>query len=605
MAAPRQWAIFDKWDAGGFLAGGSFRAGTRYNSLNMQRYSNGSIGPRPGWRKLTMSADASSSVPATTSAANLRGGSIGWHPYAPSGWTRGALFFATHDVVGSACRRINTETAGSGIYFAGDSTICSSGGGDLGAPTDKQRTNAIQHLVQSSQDVWVSGQLYRARTNLVTAPTLRTISATVHRPSRVAIYKNRVYAWAPNSATLYDYIAYSSSTNASDFSGGDSGAFNLSGAINTNLVVPVGLWSLSSGLLIYANSSLANFDPTEYTTTNFGTAPEAGHWYILTGPSPSSGTLNYLGQDIGPIDYFLGIVKDNKLLFPMFKRGWAVHDGSRLDKDSLSDLRPGRGFADLTFTWYNPAQTFGKAGLVLPFNVTTTDPTAATTSAGASVGEFYNTGLGAFEYVNGAWTEHLYNHGQSDFVGVSNFEHDKLAMIHAETIDGGATYRPQLYTRDVTLDRPATTTNANTNNQFSSSTETATTGSGGRTGLMYCRLETGEFVLPNYMATKPAAIIVDYDYWNSSDFDTGCGFDVDFIYRDITSQEKTVVRANQAPITPPGTSTGLAPKRARAVLNLPYRVATGTFQVRLDNIVGCAIHAVAVAHDPEDSAAVR
>lgn len=604
--APRQWAIFDKWDAGGFLAGGSFRAGTRYNSLNMQRYANGSIGPRPGWRKLTMSADASSSVPAYTSAANMRGGGISWHPYAPNTWTRGAVFFVGGFSVGSATRRINMETAGSAIYFTGDLNIQASGGGILGALTDKQRTNTFGHaVVQSSQDVWMGCNLYRARTDLITSATLRTVSANVHRFARAAVYKNRVYGWAPNSNAIYDYIVYSSSTNASDFSGGDSGAFNLSGAVNSNLVVPVGLWPLSSGLLIYASSSLASFDPAEYSTTNFGTAPEVGHWYILTGPSPSSGTLTYLGQDIGPICYSLGIAKDNKLLFPMFKRGWAVHDGSRLDKESLVDLRPGRGFADLTFSWYNPAQTLGKAGLVLPFNVTTTDPTATTTAAGASVGEFYGTGLGAFEYINGAWTEHLYNHGQSDFVGISNFEHDKLVMAHAETLDGGATYRPQIYTRDVTLDRPATTTNANTNNQFSSSTETATTGAGGRTGKMYCKLETGEYMLPNYLATKPAAIIIDYDYWNSADFDTVCGFDVDFVYRDITSNDKVTIRVNDATITPPGTSTGLAPKRGRAVLNLAYRVATGTFQVRIDNIVGCAIHSIAVAHDPDDSAAIR
>ncbi len=49
----------------------------------------------------------------------------------------------------------------------------------------------------------------------------------------------------------------------------------------------------------------------------------------------------------------------------------------------------------------------------------------------------------------------------------------------------------------------------------------------------------------------------------------------------------------------------MAPKRGRAVLNLPYRVSTGTFQVRLDNIVGCAIHAIAVAHDPDDPSSVR
>ena len=85
--------------------------------------------------------------------------------------------------------------------------------------------------------------------------------------------------------------------------------FNLSGTVNGDYIVPVGVWALPSGLLIYASGNNASFNPTEYTTVNTGTGPESGHWYILTGPSPASGTLNYLGPEVGPICFSLGTTR--------------------------------------------------------------------------------------------------------------------------------------------------------------------------------------------------------------------------------------------------------------------------------------------------------
>ena len=104
------------------------------------------------------------------------------------------------------------------------------------------------------------------------------------------------------------------------------------------------------------------------------------------------------------------------------------------------------------------------------------------------------------------------------------------------------------------------------------------------------------------------AIVIDYDYWNSSLFHGAtCGFEVELVVRSVTNQEKTVHAVTTAPITPPATSEGVIPNRARAVLNLGARPRDcGTVQVRIINIVDCAFHSVALNYDgPSPSESVR
>ena len=181
-------------------------------------------------------------------------------------------------------------------------------------------------------------------------------------------------------------------------------------------------------------------------------------------------------------------------------------------------------------------------------------------------------------------------------------------MIHLDSSDGGTNYFPQVYTRDTTLDRPATTSSQNTYNPYSDGQETAPTKAGGATGDMVLRLETGEWTLPGLSSMTPEAIVIDYDYWNSDLFHgVTCGFDVWLITRSVTNNEKTETKLTTSPITPPGTSTGVAPKRGRAVINMPARLRDcGSIAVRLENIEDCAIYSIAVAYDgPTATDAIR
>jgi hypothetical protein len=597
MAAPRQWAVFDKWDAGGFLAGGSFRAGTRYNSLNMQRYSNGSIGPRPGWRKLTNTV-GTAAVPTVVAAnkANLTKYGGFWLPSTADVLGDIMLFGSTTDTIS---RRIKLDTDGQAIYNAAPNFARNAGYAvDLNGAYERSGVGSCQGRSYDGSAVIGSLNTYTDG-GAIGSVTARTISAVVAVTRKAVLYRGRMFAWDSTGANS-PYVVYSSSSSLTDYSTSDSGAFTLGGASPQ----PRGCWALPGGLLIFAYAGRSTFK-TPYVPAGGTDMPrDEGFWYMLTGATPATGTLVNLSYDIGPAYYNLAIQSGDRVLFPIQRRGWAVHDGSRLDKSSLADLRPGRGILLDGTQWLPGVSVMRDDAFVLPFYVSDTDASTTTTTSGAVVGENFATGHGSFEFVNGAWNEQLYLHGQGDPFQYGYFGDTFLFAIHADSADAGTNYIPAVYTRDLKLDRPATTSSLSTYNGFSSGTETAPTQSGGRTGTVFCRLETGEFMLPNYLATRPASIIIDYDYWNSSLFPTA-GFDVDLIYRDITSNELVTMRVNTAPITPPGTSTLVAPKRARAVLNLPARVATGTFQVRLDNLVGCAIHAIAVAHDPEDPASVR
>lgn len=594
----RQWKVWDDWSGGGFFSGGSYNAKDRFNALNLQRYQNGSIGPRPGWRKMTQSdlAAAPDSVPSVSNAnkATLQQGSY----WAPSG----NYVVLIGSGSGGPSKRIDLSGAnGTAVYRdAPDIGYHATSAADIKSIYSANQLNGVQGVIENNSFVNVGGSnLYNALTNALSSVTARTISGNVLYPTNVCFYKGRLYGWVPISVLGLQYVLYTDAADLTNFASGDSGSFTLAGVTSGSnaAYIPYGLWPVGSGLLIFAIGGSGTFQQPGYTGYATPIA-EHGRWFVLTGFSDKSGTLTPLERDIGPLFYSQSIVHDNKLLFPVDRAGWAVHDGTKLDKVSLADLRPGRGQFIASSVWLSPVRTVKKSSLVLPFYIYESDPTA-TTATSDEIGEFWNYGLGAFEYINGSWTEHLYLHGQADIINHGQFLDDKLFAIHLDSADAGANWFPQIYTRDTTLNRPATTSSQNTYNPYSDGQETAPTQAGGATGDMVCRLETGEFNLPGFSSLVPDSIVIDYDYWNSSLFHSStCGFDVYLVMRSITNNEKIEQKVNISRVTPPGTSSGVVPKRARAVLNLPARYqSVGSIAVRLDDIDDCAIYSVALGYE--------
>jgi hypothetical protein len=601
----RQWKIWDDWAGGGFFAGGSFNEKTRYNSVNMQRYQNGSIGPRPGWRRMTQIAGTGSSVPTFTTAKKneaLLGNS--WtstnytgNPDAVSA-TLGTFIFVGAANADGTGRRI-VPVADGNVHFFGSSPSYGGSTADFTPEVYSLNTARLVKDIVQSKEVF-GPSTYVISTGSTGVVVGRSISGTTYYPRHIVFYRGRGYGWKAMSAALAtnSLVQVSNTSSSIGFNSLDAAEFSIGGVSNAGEVV--GLWPLASGILIYSYSGLSS-SYTDYNTGVTGNrGTEVGQWYLLTGPNPASGTLTPLQQDVGPLWYELSIIYDGKVLFPIYQRGWAVHNGNSVDTNSLADLRPGRGSYATGTIWHNPVSNHLKPSLILPFYTPATDPTSEVKTNSDVIGEFYNTGYGAYEYVNGAWCEQLYNHGQGDMgPGISTFDGDKMVMTHMDSSDSGTTWFPQIYCRDVTLDRPSTSSVQNTHNPFSDANETAPTQAGGATGIMYHMLETGEFAAGTLNLIKPEAVVIDYDYWNSSLFDSDCGFYVELIYRSVTNAEKTTVRVNSARITPPGTSLEHYPKRGRAVLNMPARYVAGSVQVRLEYIVGCAINSISLAYDDD------
>lgn len=597
----REWHVWDDWAAGGFFAGGSFRGGKRFNSLNMQRYENGSIGPRPGWRLLTNTNDGYAYAPASatgttaTSVAaadrtRLQAGVL----WTPEVWGDSTIAadYGTFVLVGMASgegRRMVPRPDGTlHIYTSSARSFQIASFPPPGSWFSTGYGYGVNFFGQR-QLVPGAESHFGLNTYTLATDTLGALTpvTSTYRPRLRVMYRNRAYGWYPMNeiGAEGDYTVHISGTaNFTDFSDTTNGAGQFTVLPNAKVV---GLWALGSGLLIFSNPGVPYAEDSEDGT---------GFWHILTGPTPASGTLTPLDFDAGPLIYTKSVQFQDRVMFPVEGNGWMVHDGARLDKNVLSELKPGRGVTP-AFGWKNAVRTYTEHALILPFEVTETDPTAENQTGGDRIGEFWSHGHGAFEFVNDAWTEALYLHGQGDIgAGYGRFMGDKLFVAHLDSSDGGTNYHTTIYVRDVTLNRPAVSTSGDTYNPWSSATETAPTQAGGATGAPECLLETAEFQVPENRYAEAQTVIIDYDYWNSSLFDSDCGFEVDVIVRGADG-DKFVVPGTSARVTPPATSLTVTPKRARVTLNLPSFATGATFQVRVRDITGVAIHSIALGYD--------
>lgn len=609
----RKWATFDDWSGGGFFNGGSFRGAGRFRSLNMQTYQNGSIGPRPQFRKMTQIADAGSSVPSTASYTRSKWGG-GWSSYSPSGWSYGALLLVSDVADLGHCRRIRLRNDGTAEYYAAAELGQVSVGPVSMLPNHEATgVHAIKPVVDGSNPVFISGSImYDPSANTKSNITPQVIGGNDFYQTHIVLYKNRMYGWEPAAVgTNPEYIVYSKDTDTSNFAGTDNaGNFRLSAAPATfSPALPRGLWALGSGLLIFSTEGIVG-RTSGYESVGVYVA-DFGRWYLLTGPNISAGTLTPLGYDSGPQFHSLAVIHDGKLLFPIAGEGWAVHDGHQLDKSSLANLKP-RQVDDETrrISWLHPFSIRNEASLFLPYTQNGNDPTSVGQTGGTPrFGEFFASGYGGLEFVNGVWTEHLYTFGHGNLAHFESFDLNKVYMIHMDSADDGATFFPQVWTRDVCLNRPSTTTDLDARNPFSGGVEQDVVydsfGNGSNYGPAYMPafVESAEFKAPDYGQITPEVVVIDYDYWNSSIFNQDCGFDIEITYRDARTNVKITEQLNITRITPPGTSATIFPNRAREIIGIPHRVGCGTFQVRAVNVKEVAFHSFAVGYDDGKSGA--
>ena len=188
----RQWKVWSDWSGGGFFAGGSFGARDRHNSLNMQRYINGSIGPRPGWRKLTQTnfGTAPDAVPSVSNAnrATLQYGA-GWVPY-------GGYIVLVGTGSGGPSKRINIGSTGGAEYRdAADVGYHAISATNILGSFEAAQINSFQPQINSNQYAAIGPNMYHAQSDALSSITARTLNALAFYPSQSVFYKGRMYSW--------------------------------------------------------------------------------------------------------------------------------------------------------------------------------------------------------------------------------------------------------------------------------------------------------------------------------------------------------------------------------------------------------------------------
>lgn len=574
MTAIKRSVVYNDWTAGSWGAKGSVRAAEEdpkpYRAINLQVYSNGSLGPRPGWKLVSTTGTAP--APASGFAHAL----TRWIPY--TGTTYGYLLFGSG--VAAETKRLNLDT----LAWA-TSTL-----GSLTAYVDDglQEMNPVSICWLNTKQVVVGGtKVYDIGADTVTTITFPSSFVPTHS----CFYRDRHYVWG--DATYPNRVYFSDAGSFTTFVAGQYFDVGSGGTTASTRARIHGMYPLRDGVLIYT---------TEFAFSSTNQRNVEGEWFILQGSNPVTGSLRQLGRGKVPSAASIAGIYNNNLIGMDYDtgRGVFVHDGSNLDVRSLAHLRPGyemlsRGGSRA------PVMLYGEPSLILPYALAYTDSVDPTRSGTDPVGYQQEDGMQALALVHGTWTKELWWNGAIDktittvtpFVwNVSPFQADKLLAVTNASADGyTSTWR--VYSRDVCLDRPG-----KSDDTWSSGTETHadSTGSG-----VNCQLWLPSEQAPQGSGVKVMRVTVDFDYWKEATFNPASTADMTLKVRcqglangTATTMEYDPQNGSTGAFNFLPATTGRAPKRGRYTFFLPEMPYCAEFQVIFTSIRNCAIHTVTV-----------
>ncbi len=576
MTETKFTTIYDDWSAGSWGAKGSRTAAAAnpkpYRSINLQVYSNGSLGPRPGWKQIATTGTA----PAP--ASGIAHGLTRWIPYA--GTTYGYLFFGCGST-SAQTKRLPLDTLVWATSTAGTMNFAIDDG--------LQEMNPVSICWLNTKQAIIGGQLiYDIGANT-------TISITYPSsfvPTHAVFYRTRLYAWGdptfPNRVYYSDDGAFSTFTAGSFFDVGSGGT-----TAPTRPRIH-GMYPLRDGILIYAN---------EFAFSSTNQRNVEGDWFVLQGANPITGSLRALGRNKVPSGPSIAGIYGTNLVGMDFDtgRGMFMHNGTDLDNKSLAYLRPGYELVSRAGS-RSPVAMYGEPTFVMPYLINYSDSVDPTRSGTDPIGYMQEDGMQALALVHGVWNKELWWNGAIDktitsvspFVwGISPFQADKLIATTNASADGlTGTWR--VVTRDVCLDRPA-----KTDDTWSDPTETHsdTTGTGTPTNQLWLPSEQA----PLGHGARVLRVTVDFDYWKESTFSPASTADMTCKVRyqglannraatsEVLPQTGTAGVFDYLPAT-----TGRTSKRGRYTFFFPEAAFFGEYQVIFPTIRNMAIHTVTV-----------
>jgi hypothetical protein len=475
MAIKKDRMVFDDWSGGHWGAAGPFKAKPdQYRAVNLQRYRNNTIGPRPGWKLL----ETTGTAPAPSAGSGSEFYGMAWVPGTTDG---GYLVFISYTDP-TACKALDMDT------------LVWSSALSIGVPPrDMLLSVANGGSVWSHQADWVlvGATDYQ---NLRTGSNAAISYPDSFAPRASVAYKARMYAWGD---TTYPNRIYFSDPN--NYGAMVSGQYFAIGNASTVM----GAWNVGDALLILVLPAAVNG------------LQDAAEWWLLNGANPLTGSLRLIGKDTWPGAPAHATVFKNLLMFQdsFYDHGIMAHDGAELNTSGLSHLigrsaaRP-RGSSSL-----GGAATVGAPAVILPYLVgaSNADPTADV------IGDHFDNGIQAWELVNGTWTKAVYWNGgigadnpATLFRGITSYDGRKLIACTNDTSGGTGEYT--FYIRDITMDR------FNYSTDFFSSPE--------EEHAEVPSTQNGE-AIPNILwlpaiqseiggGVRIRRVIVDVDYWKNS-----------------------------------------------------------------------------------------
>lgn len=427
---------YSDWEQGDSFGAGlddvSGNPKSAYQAMNMQVYTNGSLGVRP-WLKL-IEPGAGSTTLGSGSTAPSRGYSWGWvdADYTLVGDFQGWLYFNNNQDPA-----FYQPVGGPGTWEPAAAPV-----GHLGSiRAVRENDNNTQDFLPINPDQTVVGG---DGVMDVDAPSFTAFThAAGFDPDRAVIYKSRMYVWGDASDPYR--VHFSDNTGFDDLAT-TTNFFDLSVAGQTGGVRVEGGYSTSDALMFYRSD---------------------GVWNALTGASPETGVVREIGPARIPDWYKSATVYKNRVMF-LATEGLGLTSMTPQGADYGLDIVRPRGVQRNQLA--SSDERIETREALTSFTYDSVHFFFERRNSEADTEQIWNSGVKSIDYVNDAFNMSGYFMlREGDGFVVPNWFTDQrdvygitmmMDRVITFCVDGTGdpetvNYVPVLYTRDITLDRPS------------------------------------------------------------------------------------------------------------------------------------------------------
>ena len=554
--------------------------GHNYDSVNMQVYANGSLGPRPCLVSICNSIDL------WQGADDSKFKGCFW--YQVDDFAGGPLsVLADSDarfqmVEGESNQYAFDHSAGANTYISANLASFRTPlkparylvAGHADSPESMISSMPYQRL--GDKNVIVGGDGYFTDLDDTGSDAYQDITAGTAGstneypanwdPAALFSWRDRFWSWGDydsgsnhnGNRIHYSGVGTPSTWQANDYI--DVGA-------DPNLPI-VGAWQVFDSLLI----AMADSRWYKYTFTD----------------SPDFGEIRYVGTKIIPDFFVTAATTGQAIVYATRQTGIVVATKDKIDDQAFKYItvpQDGDDSQDIFFLRGMAAHAHN--AICLPYQVKTV--------SAAAPNNVYK-GDRSIDQVNGVWTQHLYFGTGDDsvletsFVDAVPMGNDHWGFFAVDTHNTSGTNDDTLYVRPVTLNRPSNNADA-----FSDESEVAT-----HTTDTDNRFE-GTVWLSTYRPEEKntAAIekvIIDFDFWNSTGFTTPA-FTVkaDCVHEGDEISTITVGSLDASELSATG-GTSYVPKRGRVVLRPTRMPLSSQINISITGINSVAFKEISVVY---------